>query len=269
MIIFLPLPPRSNIKLLEDCRPRQSYRYLQLGEGRELERRLDAANKGSALCSATPNGPRSNNDPRPGPAAPKPPYPRHTGASSEAQRAGVGGMQQVRAQYRHSSALSPPSHRDRRVAAPAYSGHHLPAQAAPWLSQRRHAAVQVVAAIGSGQDDIDNSLPEACEAQGTVQEAEAEAWEYRRRTGVALFSFLGPALTIPLADPLMSLVDTVCIGRFADTAQLAGLGPAALVFAFVNYMWTSQGVTTTALVAKALNVGTVRHFSRAPLSNCC
>lgn len=106
------------------------------------------------------------------------------------------------------------------------------------------------AAYYEGSATVAESEPEP---QLAKVESEEEPWAYRRRTAIALLSFLGPALTIPIADPLMSLVDTVIVGRFADTAQLAGLGPAALVFAFVNYIWTSQGVTTTSLVAKALN----------------
>ena len=68
-----------------------------------------------------------------------------------------------------------------------------------------------------------------------------------------LLSFMGPALTIPLADPLMSLVDTVVIGQFSSTVQLAGLAPVTFVFNFVNYMWTSQGISTTACIAAELN----------------
>lgn len=47
--------------------------------------------------------------------------------------------------------------------------------------------------------------------------------------------FAGPALSIPLGDPLMSLVDTVCIGQFASTLELAALGPNTLIFQFATY----------------------------------
>jgi len=38
-----------------------------------------------------------------------------------------------------------------------------------------------------------------------------------------------PALMVPLADPLMSLVDTVALGQWAGSLQLAALGPCSLV----------------------------------------
>ncbi|EFJ51912.1 hypothetical protein VOLCADRAFT_103098 [Volvox carteri f. nagariensis] len=59
-----------------------------------------------------------------------------------------------------------------------------------------------------------------------------------------MVSFLGPATLIPLGEPLMSLVDTVCIGQFAGTSQLAALGPANLVFSFCQYFLQSLQVAT-------------------------
>lgn len=49
--------------------------------------------------------------------------------------------------------------------------------------------------------------------------------------------FAGPALSTVLADPLMSVVDALCCGRFCSTLELASLGPALAVFNFVNYFF--------------------------------
>eukprot|EP00959_Pyramimonas_sp_CCMP1952_P023785 499151-Pyramimonas_sp.AAC.1 len=45
--------------------------------------------------------------------------------------------------------------------------------------------------------------------------------------------FCIPALGALLADPLMSLVDTVCVGQ-VSTLDLAALGPNTAIFAFIN-----------------------------------
>lgn len=38
-------------------------------------------------------------------------------------------------------------------------------------------------------------------------------WQWRRTQLCKIAMFTGPALSIPLADPIMSLVDTVCVGQ--------------------------------------------------------
>eukprot|EP01023_Acetabularia_acetabulum_P051684 TRINITY_DN57212_c0_g1_i1.p2 TRINITY_DN57212_c0_g1~~TRINITY_DN57212_c0_g1_i1.p2 ORF type:complete len:207 (+),score=5.70 TRINITY_DN57212_c0_g1_i1:84-704(+) len=68
-----------------------------------------------------------------------------------------------------------------------------------------------------------------------------------------ILSFYGPALCIPLSDPLMSLLDTVCIGQFPGTLELASLGPSSMIFAFVNNTYYMMGSYITAAVAKYLS----------------
>ena len=67
-----------------------------------------------------------------------------------------------------------------------------------------------------------------------------------------LLRFAGPALLIPLADPIQSLVDTACIGRFGTTVELAALGPNNYLFNFFNYLFLGLGTAATTLVASAL-----------------
>ncbi|KAG2450191.1 hypothetical protein HYH02_000293 [Chlamydomonas schloesseri] len=56
----------------------------------------------------------------------------------------------------------------------------------------------------------------------------------------------------------MSLVDTVCIGQFAGTTQLAALGPANLVFSFAQYMFQSLQVASLSLLAGFMRDGRLR-----------
>lgn len=43
--------------------------------------------------------------------------------------------------------------------------------------------------------------------------ADSDIWHWRKAQLQKIAMFTGPALSIPLADPIMSLVDTVCIGQ--------------------------------------------------------
>lgn len=57
-----------------------------------------------------------------------------------------------------------------------------------------------------------------------------------------------PALGSVIADPLMSLVDTGCVGQLSSL-QLASLGPNTAIFNFVFQVFTFLGVVTTNLIA--------------------
>lgn len=41
----------------------------------------------------------------------------------------------------------------------------------------------------------------------------SDIWQWRKAQLQKIALFTGPALSIPLADPIMSLVDTVCVGQ--------------------------------------------------------
>jgi hypothetical protein len=56
--------------------------------------------------------------------------------------------------------------------------------------------------------------------------------------------FMGPALIMPLGEPLMNVVDTVCLGQFAGTAELAAMGPACIIFAFAQYIFQALQIST-------------------------
>jgi Na+-driven multidrug efflux pump len=65
-------------------------------------------------------------------------------------------------------------------------------------------------------------------------------------------AFCGPALLVPMADPLMGFSDVVCVGQFASTAELSALGPATLALSFATYAFQAVQVATLALVSERL-----------------
>mmetsp|Transcript_17221 Transcript_17221/g.58892 ORF Transcript_17221/g.58892 Transcript_17221/m.58892 type:complete len:651 (+) Transcript_17221:560-2512(+) len=61
-----------------------------------------------------------------------------------------------------------------------------------------------------------------------------------------------PALGSLLADPLMSLIDTSCVGNYSSVA-LAALGPNTAVYNFVFQVFTFLSITTTSNIARTVN----------------
>ena len=82
---------------------------------------------------------------------------------------------------------------------------------------------------------------------------ERRSWRVSKRNEVIKFAI--PSLSGVLADPLMSVVDALCVGRFCDTIQLASLGPALAVFNFVNYFFFFLNAATCVLMTQCLAVG--------------
>ena len=76
------------------------------------------------------------------------------------------------------------------------------------------------------------------------------AWRKREVGNILRFSL--PALSIPLADPIMSLVDSVCVGQYASTLELAALGPNLVIFNFVTFSFSFLAIGTTLRVSAAL-----------------
>ena len=148
------------------------------------------------------------------------------------------------------------------------------------VSVRRHRAAAAASDVGGAEGPGDAG----------------SAWQYRRDTSKQMLRFMGPALLLPLADPLMSLVDTVCIGQaracwreergsqqlqfvsvalvhlrphrallltqFAGTLELASLGPSTFVFSFFSYIFNALGIATIACVAASLKEGDRQRASR-------
>ena len=70
---------------------------------------------------------------------------------------------------------------------------------------------------------------------------------------VELLRFAGPALVIFLAAPLMSIVDTIFVGRVAGSSQLAALNPAVTIVDSTILLFSFLPKATTGLVSRALS----------------
>lgn len=78
---------------------------------------------------------------------------------------------------------------------------------------------------------------------------------------VEIITFAAPVILVPLADPLMSLIDTVSLGKMADAVQVAALGACSLIFNTANYALAALGVSTVTLSAERLALGQPRRAS--------
>ncbi len=76
--------------------------------------------------------------------------------------------------------------------------------------------------------------------------------DWRRKKKREIIKFAGPALSTVLADPIMSVVDALCVGRFCSTVELASLGPALAVFNFVSYFFFFLNAATCVQVTSSL-----------------
>jgi len=76
-----------------------------------------------------------------------------------------------------------------------------------------------------------------------------------------IMSLALPAFGAILSDPLMSLIDTACVGQ-TGSLQLAAMGPITAVFNFVFQMFTFLSIATTGMVAQAQCQGRPRAVKR-------
>lgn len=139
------------------------------------------------------------------------------------------------------------------------------------MPARAEGAASAVPAQPMDTPIVERGAPEP--AQGAAYSADGAAagdalfttdraaWRWRQLRAIA--AFVLPALAIPLSDPLMSVLDTVCVGRFSSTMELAGLGPATLVFFLITNLFLSQGMAVTALVSRALEERDIGRAQRA------
>jgi Na+-driven multidrug efflux pump len=71
--------------------------------------------------------------------------------------------------------------------------------------------------------------------------------------GLLLFAL--PTLVLPLADPMMSVIDTACIGSYGTVVELAATGPASLLFAAASQLFSAFAATALADISRALSKG--------------
>ena len=92
----------------------------------------------------------------------------------------------------------------------------------------------------------------------TIEDSNVETSElatarrfWRRCIRKEVVQFGAPALSTVLADPLMSVVDSLCVGQ-TSTLQLASLGPALAVFNFCNCFFFFLNAASCVLVTQDL-----------------
>ena len=62
-------------------------------------------------------------------------------------------------------------------------------------------------------------------------------------------------------DPIMSLVDSICVGQYASTLELAALGPNLVIFNFVTFSFSFLAIGTTLRVSAALAANNAKKAS--------
>ncbi|KAL4431117.1 hypothetical protein ABPG75_006373 [Micractinium tetrahymenae] len=114
---------------------------------------------------------------------------------------------------------------------------------------KREAAEAAAAAAGESAPAAAAAAAAAAATSAATQPPAASSTRGRLQE---ILAFCLPVVLVPLADPIMSLIDTICLGRMADALQLAALGPASLLLTFSNYVLMSLSVGTVSLVAECL-----------------
>ncbi|KAL6758381.1 hypothetical protein V8C86DRAFT_2598176 [Haematococcus lacustris] len=105
-----------------------------------------------------------------------------------------------------------------------------------------HASLAVEASVSNHDDHEAASSP-------------MQVSSYQQELLGKMSKFMGPATLIPLGDPLMSLCDTVCIGQYAGTSELAALGPATMIFSFCQYFFQNLQVASLSVISSRLREG--------------
>ena len=74
-----------------------------------------------------------------------------------------------------------------------------------------------------------------------------------------IVAFAVPVLLVPIADPLMSLIDVIFLGQFSTSLNVAGLSPATLIF---NFLFCTLLCVSCAILGSGLGAARWRHSTR-------
>ena len=138
----------------------------------------------------------------------------------------------------------------------AADGDDGAAASAPALDS--HASTDTSQRQSRAEDDPDSQSGRAQASAQTEKQSSALEKRSKRRDNRSIVgrrelneivSLALPALGSVISDPLMSLVDTACVGQ-RSSAQLAALGPNTAIFNFVFQVFAFLGTGTTALIAR-------------------
>eukprot|EP00890_Picochlorum_soloecismus_P005083 jgi/Picsp_1/5576/NSC_02935-R1_enhanced disease susceptibility len=121
----------------------------------------------------------------------------------------------------------------------------------------------------AGHDQVSDQMQQA---QGEVVKDGMAADEEEERAQVVrrivlnmrqIFVFAVPILMVPLADPILSLIDTIFLGHFTGSLALASLGPCTLLFNFAFYSFTALTIATVSILGEKLRKGQEKEASKA------
>ncbi|KAL4424560.1 hypothetical protein ABPG77_009144 [Micractinium sp. CCAP 211/92] len=133
-------------------------------------------------------------------------------------------------------------HGSRAQAAAPDSGEDAGAAAVRLLRPEQQEVAQTEIE-GTTEYDVSCSTAQADSSGGDEQAGLLGSRDLGEMLGFAL-----PALGMVLADPLMSLIDTACVGR-VSSIQLAALGPNTAIFNSAFQLFVFLGVGTTNIIA--------------------
>jgi len=130
------------------------------------------------------------------------------------------------------------------AATPPYveAGNLVPLEAGALASRR----VEIDLSGRAGSSELDERIREPAQSNQVV--ATADVPVCKRGVLGEILGFAVPALGSVLADPLMSLVDTACVGQYSSL-HLAALAPNTSIFNLFFQLFTFLGCTTTNLIA--------------------
>lgn len=99
------------------------------------------------------------------------------------------------------------------------------------------------------------AVEEATPGPGSAAEASQALWRKLQRVlqhprDASVFALAGPSLLALAADPLLSMVDTACVGQI-DASSLAALGVNTGLFSVAFLIFNFLGTATTPLIARA------------------
>ena len=122
------------------------------------------------------------------------------------------------------------------------AGNLVPLEAGALASRR----VEIDLSGRAGSSEIDERIRDAAKSKDVPVATDAPVC--KRGVLGEILGFAVPALGSVLADPLMSLVDTACVGQYSSL-HLAALAPNTSIFNLFFQLFTFLGCTTTNLIA--------------------
>lgn len=129
-------------------------------------------------------------------------------------------------------------------------------------ARQQHVLFGISALIGLRRGLSRRFDGEVSSGSRTTEDAEVSVIQWRLREAGRILRLAGPALSIPLADPVMTFIDTVCVSQGTNLVQLAALAPNTVIFNVLNYGTAFLGIATVATLTNLGPSSTISESSR-------